>query len=117
MRNGFDVHRHHAGTGGDEVVDEAIGIVDHQVHVERAGGDALDGANDDRTDRDRRHEVSVHHINVNEIGAAALGGGDVTAQSGEVGGEDGGRDLDVPHGLTSSETVSLGATWNPPTGF
>ena len=36
----FDVHRHHAGARGNELFDVAIGILDHQVHIERPRRDA-----------------------------------------------------------------------------
>ena len=34
------------------------------------------------------HEVAVHHVDVNQIGAAALDGGDRVAERREVGGQD-----------------------------
>ena len=102
VRHGLDVHRDHAGAGGDEVFDVAIGLLDHQVHVERPRGDALDRAHDRRADRDVRDEVAVHHVDVNEVGAAALGGRDVAAERGEVGGENRGRDQHVGGATRSS---------------
>src|SRR5262245_1163036 len=43
---------------------------------------------DDRPHADVRHEVAVHHVHMNAVGAGALGLGDLLAQAGEVGGED-----------------------------
>ena len=62
-----------------------------------------------RTDRDVRHEVPVHHVDVNQVGAATFGGGDVASERCEVGGENRRRNLDRTrsHRLTSSEIASL----------
>ena len=47
---------------------------------------------DRRPDGDVRHEVAVHDVDVNQVGAAALHGGDRLAERGEVGREDRRRD-------------------------
>ena len=54
VRQHLDVHRQHRRAGVDERVDVAIRILDHQVHVERHRGDALDRAHDGRADGDVR---------------------------------------------------------------
>ena len=76
MRQHFDVHRHHRGARLHERVDVAIRVRDHQVDVERHLGDPLERLHDRRADRDVRHEMAVHDVDVNQIGAAALDGGD-----------------------------------------
>ena len=58
------------------------------MHVERHVGHALQRLHNGRSDRDVRDEVSVHHVDVNEIRAATLGGGDRFTERREVGGED-----------------------------
>jgi hypothetical protein len=62
------------GVDGDAVrsglchrLDLALGSLDHQVHVDdrAAGVHALgDRLDDQRTERDRRNEVAVHHVDV-----------------------------------------------------
>ena len=55
------------GTGLGEGLDLALGRLDHQVDVDRpAGGVDLigDRGGDQRPDRDRRHEMPVHHVEV-----------------------------------------------------
>ena len=62
------------------------------------------------------HEVAVHHVDVNQVGAAALDGRDRVAERREIGGEDRRRDLHA-HRLTSSEIGSPGAIWKPACGL
>src|SRR6185503_1088911 len=93
VRHGLDMHRDHAGTGGNELFDVVVRLFDHEMHVERPSGDALDGADDRRADRDIWDEVPVHHVDVNQIGAAAFRGGNVTTEGREIGRQDRRRDL------------------------
>src|SRR5687768_6338415 len=108
------VHRQHGRAGGDEVVDVAVWLLDHQVHVEGPRGHFANRADLDRTDRDVRHEMPVHDVDVNEICPAALDRRNVLSQIREICRQDGGRDLN--HWLTSSEMPSAGPTRNPPGG-
>ena len=58
------------------------------------------------------HEVAVHDVDVDQIGAAALGQRDGVAQRGKIRRQQRRRDLDMPgwlHRLTSSEIGSPGA--------
>jgi len=55
------------GAGGGEGLDVALRRLDHQVDVDRAAGgvDPVgDRGRDQRSDRDRRDEVAVHHVEV-----------------------------------------------------
>ena len=72
-----------------------------------------------RADGDVGDEVAVHHVHVNQIGAAALDGGDVAPERGEVGGQNRRRDLHghSAHRLTSSDTASVVVTWNAAGGL
>ena len=108
MRQHFDVDRDHRRAGLGEGVDVAIGIGDHQVDVERHRRDPLERPDDRRADRDVRHEVAVHDVDVNQVGAAALDGRDRVAEGREVGREDRRRDQHA-HRLTSIEIGSPGA--------
>ena len=116
MGQHLDVHGNHRRAGLGERLEVAIGLFDHQVDVERDPGDALERADDRRADGDVRHEVAVHDVDVNEVGAAALRRGDGAAERGEVGRQDGWGNLDR-HRLTSIEIGSPGAIWKPACGF
>ena len=67
----------------------------------------LSDFDDRRADGDVGHEVAVHHVHVNQIGAAALDGGHGVAEVREVGRENRRREQDA-HRLTSSEIGSPG---------
>jgi hypothetical protein len=62
------------GTGLAEAVDPVVRPLDHQVHVERQPrrppqvGDRL------WPEREVRHEVPVHHVDVQPLGAGTLDG-------------------------------------------
>ena len=60
--------------------------------------------------------MAVHHVDVNEVGAAALRRRDRLAERGEVGRQDGRGDLHG-HRLTSIEIGSPGAISKPACGF
>ncbi len=76
--------------GLDELVDVALGTLDHQVHVAhrpRRVRLLAQRRDDDRPDRDRRHEVPVHHIDVNHPRTRVQHLPDLLAQPPEVGGQ------------------------------
>ena len=91
-------------------VEIAIGLADHQMHVERHAGDPLQRGDDRRADRDVRHEVPVHHVDVNQVGAASFDPRDLVGQPREIGREDRRRDAHG-HRETSSVMASYGITW------
>ena len=96
MRGRLDVDRDAVGAGRDEVRHLPLGPLDHQVHVDdRAGRMDLVGERRDdvRAERDRRHEVAVHHINVDHARAGREHLADLRAQPREVGRQDRRRDL------------------------
>src|SRR5262249_13311339 len=76
---------------------------DDQVDVERQLRRLADRGDDERADRDVRHEPAVHHVDVELVGAAGLDARDVGGERGEVGREDRRRDLD--HGLVIPESA------------
>src|SRR5262249_52942356 len=68
--------------------DLAVGLLDHQVDVDRPAGvmDLVrDRAGDQRADRDRRDEVPVHHVDVNDPRARRPDLLDLGAEPREVG--------------------------------
>ena len=93
------VHDQRVGAGGGELLDAPLGALDHQVHVEHAPAlvDVVAQRVDDQgADRDRRHEVAVHHVHVDHARAGVHHQLDLLAEAGEVGGEDRGRDAQRP---------------------
>ena len=83
------------GAGLGERVDLALGPLDHQVHVEHRTGavDALaQRRDDDRPHRDRRDEVAVHDVDVDDPRAGVEHLLHLRAEAREVGGEDRRRD-------------------------
>ena len=80
-----------------ELLHIADGTVDHQMHVQRQGGGGTDGLHHGDADGNVGYEQTVHHVHVDVIGGGDLL--DVPRQIGEIGGQDGGGDLD--HGETS----------------
>ena len=78
-----------------ELGDLALGALDHQVHVDQRARavDALGQRVDrERPHRDRRHEVAVHHVDVDHARPGVEHLADVLAQAREVGGQDRGGD-------------------------
>src|SRR5215212_2137923 len=69
VRTGFDVDGEAVGAGFGEGGEVRVGRRDHQVDVERLLGDAADGADHHRADGEIRHEVAVHDIDVDPVGA------------------------------------------------
>ena len=49
-----------------------LGLLDHQVHVERQARRLAEGPDDRRPDRQVRHEVAVHDVHVDEVRSACL---------------------------------------------
>jgi hypothetical protein len=72
--------------------DPALGVLDHQVDVERQRRRAPHRLDHDRPDRQVRHEVAVHHVDVDVVRRAD--GGDLLGEPPEVGGQDRRRDAD-----------------------
>ena len=75
-----------------ELVDIALGLHDHQVHVDGQRRALADGLEHRDTDADIGDEAAVHHVKVDVVGGG--NGLDAGAELGKVGGEDGRCDLD-----------------------
>ena len=71
-----------------------IGIagLDHQVAVENLRRVRAQRRDDGRAERDVGHEMAVHHVEMNPVGAGRDDVGDLLPELGEIGGEDRGRD-------------------------
>jgi hypothetical protein len=108
VRKHFDMNGHHGGARIGECVDVAVGLLDHEMDVQRYGRHALQRADDGNPDGDIRDEVPVHDVNVNQVGASPFDSPHRVAKGGEVGGENRRGDADR-HRLTSIEMASPGA--------
>ena len=95
----LDVHGARVGAGLGEVVEQVTRVVDHQVAVEVQVGARPQALHHRRADREVRHEVAVHHVDVQQVGLRAdpvdLGG-----ELGEVGRQD--RRCDLSHAPEAS---------------
>ena len=89
MAAGFDLDGDHVGAGFGEGGDELVGILDHEVAVEREGGDGADGLDDGRAEGDVGDEVAVHDVDVDDGAAAGGGAADFVGEVCEVRGQDG----------------------------
>ena len=85
MNARFDVHADHVRSGLGESLEIALGLDDHQVDVDRQTGRAANRSDDDRTERDVRDEATVHHVDVDPVGAGALDGGHLLREAPEIG--------------------------------
>ena len=88
----LDVHDAAVGPGVGELLEQDLGVVDHEVAVEEEVGALAQRLHDRRADGEVGHEVTVHHVDVEEVGDPA-DPVDLGPEIGEVGGEDRGREL------------------------
>ncbi len=118
VRQHFDVHRQHVCAGLDETRGISIGIGNHQVNVERQLRHPFDSLHHGLADADVRHEVAVHHVDMDQVGSTAFGGGDGGSEGREVCRQNGRREADrsTAQWLISSEIGSPAAIWNPAAG-
>ena len=95
VRRRLDVDRDAVGAGRGELGDVTLRALDHQVDVDVPArvvdltGERLD---DRRAHAERRHEVAVHHVDVDRARAGGEHRADLLAQPGEVRREDRRRD-------------------------
>ena len=94
MGGRLDVDGDAVGARPRKLLDALLRPLDHQVDVDhpaRVMHLVGDRADRDRPERDRRDEVAIHDVHVNDPGAGGEHLGDVGAEPGEIGGEDRGR--------------------------
>ena len=85
----LDMKRDVRGACLREGLDVRSRVCHHEVDVENGVGDRLvDGPADGRTHREVRHEVAVHHIDVQQVAARGKGGAALVAEAREVGRQD-----------------------------
>ena len=68
----LDVEGDRVRAGGDEALDVARRLGDHQVRIDRQLGQAPDGRHDVRPEGHVGHEVAVHDVEVQAVDAGAL---------------------------------------------
>ncbi len=94
VRYRFLMDSNDIGAGLGERIDIEIGILDHQVYIERLVSDFTQGIDHQRADGDVWDEMTVHDINVNVIGAGAVNGLNIFTKTGKIGGKDRWGDFD-----------------------
>jgi hypothetical protein len=92
VRAGLNVNCNDVGAGLGEGFEVKIARRDHQMHVERFLGDRADCLHHGRADGDIGHEMPVHDVNVDPIGAGGFDCADFIAQFGEIGRQNRRRD-------------------------
>jgi hypothetical protein len=82
----FRVKSNVRGTRPGEIGDDAIDRLDHQVDVDRRiDAVVAERLADERTDRQVRHEMIVHDVEMHDFRAGIEHVSDVLAEPGEVG--------------------------------
>lgn len=84
---GFPMNADLVGPRVGKSLQMALRLDDHQVNVQRQRRHAAHRAHDQRPHRDVRHELPIHHINMNQITPGGLGFLNLLAQPGEIGRE------------------------------
>ncbi len=69
---GFDVDGQAISAGPGKIGDERLRPLDHQVNVQRQGGDRPDGLHNGRADGEVGHKLAIHHVDMNPIGAGLV---------------------------------------------
>jgi hypothetical protein len=64
-------------------------LIQHQVHIEKESGSAAEGRDGSRTEREVRHEMSVHDIQVDPRQGQALDCRRAFREAGMIPGKDG----------------------------
>ena len=93
MRPGFRMHGQAVGPGLGEGLEIRIDRRNHQMDIERLFGVRPQRLHHRRTDGDVGHEMAVHHIDMDEVGAGRLDRLDFRAQPGKIGRQDRRGDL------------------------
>ena len=88
MRACLDMHGDDVGAGFGEGFEIRIARRDHQMHVERLLGVRPDRFDDIRPDRNVGHEMAVHDVDMDPVGAGGIDRAHLFAEFCEIGGED-----------------------------
>ena len=88
------MEREDAASGLAERVNIADGPLDHQMDIQRQGGDARNGSDDRDADGDIRNKHAVHDVDVDIIGSCGGQRADISLQIDKIRGQNGRCDLD-----------------------
>ena len=77
--------RDDVGPGLREALRVTLRLHDHQMDVETLGRSLADGFQHGKSERNVRHEDTVHHIDMNPLGSAAIHHPGVAVEVTEVG--------------------------------
>jgi hypothetical protein len=88
------VHAAQVGPRLSKLLEPHAGVGDHEMTVQEQVGVPSDRGHHRRPDRQVRHEVSVHQVDVQPVGLGT-DGGDLLGQHRVVGGQDRRREQDV----------------------
>ena len=83
----FEVECQMVAPGGGERGGIPGRVFDHQVGVEAEAGNPAQARNHRRAEGDVRDQVSIHHIEVEQVGAGGLDSGDLLLEVGEITGQ------------------------------
>ena len=103
---GLGVHDDHAAAGLEVAVEQVVGSLDHQVGLERHGGDRAARGDHVGSEGEVRYEVAVHDVPLDAVDAGLLQGLALLAQAGHVGREHGRDDLDRPRGGEGHSSIA-----------
>ena len=92
MRPGLHMHGDDVGAGLGEGLEIGIAGRDHQMHVEQLLGVRPQRLHHVGTDADVGHEMAVHDVDMDPVGAGRIDGAHLLAELGEIGGQDRRRD-------------------------
>ncbi len=94
FRFGFDMNRDGIRARFEEARHVMIGMLDHEMDVERKLGVFSHRRDDSGPERNVIDEMAIHDVEMQPIGAGFLGAMDLGFEMGEVRGEDGRSDED-----------------------
>ena len=109
------------GAGVEKLSQQPARIGHHEVDVERQARMAAQGRDHRRANRQVGHEMAIHDVDVQDVGASGLADPCCSSEVREVGGEQGRGELD--HGrapceaATTSEMTSRRRRGCPGSGF
>src|SRR3990172_8836249 len=116
MRRRFRVDSHDVRAGLDKRRNVPVRVRNHEMDMERHFSHIPDRLDDQRTNRDVRHEVAVHDIDMQQMRAGFFNPANVFAERREISGKYRGSDANA-HWLTSRRITSDLVRRYPAWGF
>ena len=104
----LDVHGDIGGTGLGVACHPVFGSLDHEVDIQWQPRRRAQVGDHLRPECEIRHEMPVHDVDVDPVGAAGLGLGHGIGQPAEVGGQDGWRELRAAQRVPLSRSMLAG---------